>query len=121
MISLADLLFHRPKPTRVAAVYASRESALEAAAAAKGEGLADDDHVHLVGPLEELIGSDRPPPARGSWAVVVEPDTYQQSKRIVRALRRPFGRRLGDRIRQPASAAPKSTNPAAAGLVADRS
>ncbi len=117
-MSLVDLFFRRPKPTRVAAVYASRERALEAAAAAKGEGLADDEHVHLVGPLEEVLGTSRPPRGRGSWAVVVEPDTYPQCKRIVRALRRPFGRR--ERTRQPSSAASKNTNPAAAGLIADR-
>jgi hypothetical protein len=119
-MSIADLVFRRPKPTRVAAVYTSRERALEAAAAAKGEGLADDDHVHLVGPLEEMLGNKPPPRTRGSWAVVVEPDTYPQSKRIVRALRHPFGRRAGDRTRASVSAASKSTNPAVAGLVANR-
>jgi hypothetical protein len=116
-MSLADFFSRRAKPTRVAAVYGSEESALEAAAAAKGEGLADDQHVHLVGPLEQLLGNGPPARGRGSWAVVVEPDTYPQCRRIVRALRRPFGQR-GERRRQ--SATPKSMNPAAAGLVADR-
>jgi hypothetical protein len=115
-MSIADLLFRRAKPTRVAAVYGSRESALEAVAAAKGEGLADDEHVRLVGPLEEVIGSASPARGRGSWAVVVQPDSYPECKRIVRALRRPFGRRADARR----ASAPKSTNPAAAGLAADR-
>ena len=117
---LADLLFGRPK-TRVAAVYSSRESAVAAAEAAKSEGGTDGGHIRVVGPLEQLIGNEPASPMRGAWAVIAEPDTYEQSSCIARALRHPWRRRQGDRARQPASAQPQSKNPAAAGLVTDRS
>jgi hypothetical protein len=111
---LTDLLPGRSKPTLVAAVYPSEETAIEAADAARGEGEADD--IRVVGPLEQVIGNEPAPTIRGAWAVVVRPQTFPQSFRIARALRHSMRRRRSDR----AMATPQSASPAAAGLVADR-
>jgi hypothetical protein len=117
---IADWLSGRHKPTLVAAVYGTRESAVEAAEAAKRDALADDEDVRIIGPLEEVIGNTPSPRMRGTWAVVVQPNTYEQCKRIVRALRVPVNRRRSDRARQDARAQAQSKSPAAAGLLPDR-
>jgi hypothetical protein len=114
-MKLLDLLWRRAQTARLAAVYPSRESAIAAAQAAKSDGVSDDDHVAVIGPLEEVIGNDPPPSIRGAWAVVVEPATPAQRRRIVRALRHPLRRRKGERR------APESASPAAAGLIGNRS
>jgi hypothetical protein len=67
--------------------------------------------------LEEVLGNDPAPTMRGSWAVIVQPQTYPQSFRIARALRHSMQRRRVDRSSQ---AAPESESPAEAGLVVDR-
>jgi hypothetical protein len=115
---IVDFLLRRPAPGRVAAVYPNREIAFAAAEAAKGEGETDDDHIRVVGPLDEVIGNQPSPSVRGAWAVVAQPDTYTQCKQIVRALRRPLRRRGSDRV---GLAQSRNRSPAAAGLVTDRS
>ncbi len=115
---LIERLFGHTRPTRVATVYWTRESALAAVDAALADANADDVEVRIVGPLEQVIGNEPAPGISGAWAVVVQPATYEQCRRIVRALRQPLRRRRGDHA--PADAA--STSPAApAELVTGRS